>query len=279
MSATQHDQNKASQNAPLLSQWHQVRRDIWDTLSQPRLWVKLAWRDVKLQFERSRIGVFWMTLQAAAWVGAITFVFGGIMGPVEVYTVYVAIGIVLYNFITVIITDSSDVFIQNRLVIHSHPNPYFSYILKHVTYAVIQLALQSLVVIAVFLIMNYPLSSKAFLAIPGIALGVLISVNLTLIFSLLGLKIGDFRFAMSALMRLGLFITPILWSVEGGGPYKQFAALVNPMSHFINIIRMPLMGQYAPILSYYVVFASTLISAIFGIVLFARSRRAIPMWL
>lgn len=254
-------------------------RDVRETFSQPRLWLKLAWRDVYLQFERAHIGPFWMTLQSAAWVFAIIFVFGGIMGPIKEYTIYVAIGIVLYNFITVIITDSSDVFIKNRLVIHSHPNPYFSYVLKHVTYAVIQLAFQSIVVFAAYIMMGYPVSSVALLAIPGVALGILMGVGLTLIFSLLGLRIGDFRFAMSAIMRLGLFITPILWTVEGGGALKQFAALVNPMAHFINIVRMPLMGEYAPMLSYYIVFGCIMASFIVGAVLFAKLRRAIPMWL
>ena len=147
-------------------------KDVIDSFSLPRLWLKLAWRDISVQFERSFLGPFWMTLQAAAWIGAIVFVFAGIMGPGRDYSVYVAIGIVLYNFMTVIITDSSDLFIRNRIIIHSHPNPYFVYVMRQVMFGLFQLILQSLTVIVVFVFLQYPLSSTSLLAIPGLILGI-----------------------------------------------------------------------------------------------------------
>ena len=266
--------------APLVpSQYRLAVRDIMSSLSQPRLWANLAWRDIVVQFERSLLGPFWMTLQAAAWIGAIVFVFGGIMGPHKEYAVYVAIGIVLYNYITVIITDSSDVFIRNRIIIHSHPNPYFAYVLRQVNFANIQLVFQSLIVVVVFAFVGFPISMMALLAILGMVLCVIMSVFLALIFSLLGLRWGDFRFGMLAIMRLGLFVTPILWTVEGGGWLKQLAANVNPMAHFINIVRMPLMGELPPMLSYYVVFGCIIAGVSLGGYLFVHLRRTISMWL
>lgn len=253
--------------------------DIKLAYSRPRLWVNLAWRDVVVQFERSFLGPLWMTFHAAAWVGAIVFVFSGIMGPVSEYAVYVSLGIVLYNFITVIVTDSSDIFIRNRIIIHSHPCPYFSYILRQVMFGIIQLLFQSIIVLLVFIVTGFGVTPIALLAIPGLFLGVLMGVSLSLLFSVLGLRIGDFRFAMLALMRLGLFVTPILWFVEGGGEAKQLAATVNPMAHFIAIVRMPMMGEVPSMLSYGIVIGSVCACALAGFLFFAKLRRTIPMWL
>lgn len=253
--------------------------DIISTLKQPRLWVLLGWRDVQMQFERTRLGPFWMTLQAAAWIGAVIFVFAGIMAPPREYAVYVAVGIVLYNFITVIVTDSSELFIRNRIVIHSHPNPYFSYILRQVAIAVIQLGLQSLMIVLVFAIARYPVGIEALLVIPGLMLGIIMGVTLTTLFSLLGLRYGDFKFSMLAIMRLGLFITPILWMEEGGGWMKRLAADINPMAHFIDLIRMPLLGDVPPMSSYLVAIGCVIITGYFGWKLFARQRSSIPMWI
>jgi len=261
------------------SQFSLAISDIVNSLTRHRLWINLAWRDVAVQFERSLLGPLWMTFQAAAWVGAIIFVFGGIMGPQKEYAVYVALGIVLYNFVTIIVTDSSDIFIRNRIVIHSHPNPYFAYILRQVVIAIIQLLFQSIIVFIVFIFAGYGLTSTAFLAIPGLFLGIIMSVSLALMFSLLGLRLGDFRFALLAIMRLGLFVTPILWFVEGGGWLKQLAANVNPMAHFINIVRMPMMGEVPSSMSYMIVLGSIIVCSIMGAFLFVKFRRSIPMWL
>ncbi|GLQ21978.1 ABC transporter permease [Algimonas porphyrae] len=255
-----------------------ARADIRDALRKPRLWLYLAWHDIRVQFERSILGPLWMSLQAAAWIVAIIFVFGGIMGPYREYAVYVAIGIVLYNFITAVVTDSSDIFIRNRIVIHSYANPYSAYVMKQVTTALIQLALQSGIVVIVFIAAGYPVGPLALLAVPGLALGVMMAMGLALCFSLLGLRYGDFRFAMLAIMRLGLFITPILWTQDGGGWAKQLAATVNPMAHFINIVRMPLMGQMPDPISYVIAVGCIIVAAILGWWLFVRLRPTIPMW-
>ncbi|MEM9600737.1 MAG: ABC transporter permease [Pseudomonadota bacterium] len=255
-----------------------ARADFRSAVAQPRLWVHLAWHDIRVQFERSLLGPLWMSLQAAAWIIAIIFVFGGIMGPYREYAVYVAIGIVLYNFITTIVTDSSDIFIRNRIVIHSYANPYSAYVLKQVVYALIQLALQSIIVLIVFIGAQYAVGPMALLAIPGLILGIMMALGLALCFSLLGLRYGDFRFAMLAIMRLGLFITPILWTQEGGGWMKTLAANLNPMAHFINIIRMPLMGGTPPTISYIVAVGCILFTSLLGAWLFVRLRSTIPMW-
>lgn len=253
--------------------------DIRDAISKPRLWLYLAWHDTRVQFERSLLGPLWVSLQAAAWIVAIIFVFGGIMGPYREYAVYVAIGIVLYNFITIIVTDSSDIFIRNRIVIHSYANPYSAYVMKQVTTALIHLVLQSLIVLTVFLIAQYSVGPLALLAIPGLVLGILMAMGLALCFSVLGLRFGDFRFAMLAIMRLGLFITPILWTQEGGGWMKTLAANVNPMAHFIDVVRMPLMGEMPSLTNYLVCVGCIIFATILGWRLFVSFRRTIPMWI
>jgi len=272
-------QSKSPLHGKPPSQLGRAIEDVYSSVTQPRLWVHLAWRDINVQFERSFLGPFWMAFQAAAWVGAIVFVFGGIMGPHREYTIYVAIGIVLYNFITVIMTDSSDIFIRNRIAIHSHPNPYFSYVLRQVMYAIIQLIIQSSVVVIAFIMMQTAITPVAIWAVLGLFSGILMGICLALSFSLLGLRFGDFRFLMLAVMRLGLFVTPILWTVESGGGLKRLAAHINPMAHFINTIRMPLMGELPPLESYIVVGGSIVFCLVLSSFLFVKLRRSIPMWI
>ncbi len=253
-------------------------RDFCQSFARSDLWLKLAWRDVRVLFERSFIGPLWMTIQAALWTIAIVFVFGGIIAPVKEYVVYVAAGIVLYNFITVIATDSSEIFIKHRIIIHSHPNPYFAYILRHIGFSGIQLLFQSIVVAVAMVWAQHTLSLTALWAIPGIVLCVIMGVFTSLLFALIGLRWGDFRFAMLAIMRLGLFVTPILWYPDNGGALKKVAAQINPISHFVDVVRQPLLGSVPSTLNYVVVFTAIAIACFGSIWMFAKFRRTIPMW-
>ena len=254
-------------------------QDIIAALRQPRLWLALGWRDVRVQYERSIIGPFWLTIHAIAWIGAIVFVFSGVMGEHNEYAVYVAIGIVLYNFITTIITDSSDLFVRSRLIIHSHPIPYFSIILKQVVIALIQLGFQSLTVIAVFVLTGTKLTAIAWLALPGLVLGVFAALAIVCLIALIGLRYGDFRFFLLAAMRLGLFVTPILWTVNPDSTVKFWVANINPLTHFINLVRMPLKGEIPPQISYVIVIGLILALSFLASIIFTRQRATIPMWL
>jgi homopolymeric O-antigen transport system permease protein len=257
----------------------QAGRDAACSLAQWPLWIKLGIRDVFVQYERAVIGPFWLTLQAAAWIGAIVFVFSGLLDESgRDYAAYVAVGLVLFNFITTIVTNGSEVFIQNRIVIHSHPSPYFAYVLRLVVSALFQLALQSIAIIITFLLIGEQLNAQAWLAIPGLVLGILMCVSLALTFGLAGVRFGDFRFAMLAVMRLMLFVSPIMWRPENGGALKKIAANINPISYYIEIVRGPILGHPPALWVYGAALAWFVAFSLIALVWFILSRRTISMW-
>ncbi len=257
----------------------QAGRDAIDSLRRWPLWFTLGIRDIFVQYERAIIGPFWLTLQAGAWIGAIIFVFAGILDESgRDYAAYVAIGLVLFNFVTATVTNGSEVFIQNRIVIHSHPSPFFAYVLRLVVSSLFQLVLQSIAIIVTFVIIGQGLSSQAWLAIPGLMLGVLMCLVLAMTFGLAGIRFGDFRFAMLAIMRLMLFVSPIMWRPETGGWLKKIAANINPIAYYIEIVRGPMLGQVPSLWVYGAALAWLVGFTLIAIIWFIHSRRTISMW-
>ncbi len=253
--------------------------DVVESLRQWPLWIKLGIRDVFVQYERAVIGPFWLTLQAGAWIGAIIFVFAGVLDETgRDYAAYVAIGLVLFNFITTTVTNGSEVFIQNRIVIHSHPSPYFAYVLRLAVSALFQLALQSIAIVITFIIIGEKLSPLAWLAIPGLMMGIVMCVVLALTFGLAGVRFGDFRFAMLAIMRLMLFVSPIMWRPETGGWLKKMAANINPIAYYIEIVRGPMLGQVPELWVYGAAMAWLLSFTLIATIWFILARRTISMW-
>jgi ABC-type polysaccharide/polyol phosphate export permease len=254
-------------------------RDVLASLRNWPLWIKLGIRDVFVQYERAIIGPFWLTLQAGAWIGAIIFVFAGILDETgRDYAAYVAIGLVLFNFITTTVTSGSEVFIQNRIVIHSHPSPYFAYVLRLVVSSLFQLVLQAIAIVVTFIIIGEHLSPQAWLAIPGLIMGFMMCTVLALTFGLAGVRYGDFRFGMLAIMRLMLFVSPIMWRPEAGGWLKKLAANINPIAYYIEIVRGPMLGRVPDLWVYGAAFAWLVAFTLIATVWFIRARRTISMW-
>ncbi|WP_323761778.1 ABC transporter permease [Maricaulis sp.] len=246
-----------------------------------RLWLVLGIREVNSYYQRAFIGPAWLTVHAGVWIAAVTFIFGFVIGLDEstpMYAAHVAVGIVMFHFITNIVAGSSEVFIKSRIMIHSHPNPLLIHPMRLVASAVYEMALQLPVIIAVFMIFQTSLTPTAWLAIPGLMMNFVMGVAVALLFALAGARFGDFRFVTLAGMRLALFITPVFWPADRLGPDTRFIADANPFTHFIAIVRDPLLGEPAPMLAWITVLAWFALCAVVGGAWFASARRTIPMW-
>jgi ABC-type polysaccharide/polyol phosphate export permease len=246
-----------------------------------RLWLVLGYREVNAQYQRAWIGPFWLTVHAAVWIAATTFIFSMVITtPQDVgrYCAHVAIGIVMFNLITNIVTGGSEVFIKSRIMIHSHPNPLLIHPLRLAAASAYQFALQLPAVAGVFLIFGTTLTHNAWMALVGLLVNLAMAGNIALLFALAGARFGDFRFVTLSGMRLALFITPIFWSRAQVSEANQWVLDLNPFAHFIAIVRDPLLGSYAPMLSWIHTGAWFMICLTIGGIWFVRTRRSIAMW-
>jgi ABC-type polysaccharide/polyol phosphate export permease len=78
-------------------------------------------------------------------------------------------------------------------------------------------------------------------------------------------------------MRLLFFATPILW-MPPPGSFLDRVAQLNPISHFIAIVRDPLIHDTVPMLSWVVVLVITAIGVPAGVLCYARTRDKIVFW-
>ena len=82
----------------------------------------------------------------------------------------------------------------------------------------------------------------------------------------------------ATIMQVAYFLTPVLWIPPETGP-RAIAAVVNPFSHYIAILREPLLDGTVPYFSWLVVLGCTLTLLLLSLVFFAVSRRKIVFWL
>src|SRR3954471_23798983 len=92
--------------------------DFIGGLKHWELWLTLGWHDVHQRYRRSIVGPFWLTISMGLMIGGLAYLYSGLFGqPLERYLPYVAVGIIVFNLITSIFIEGSDVFIHSSKTI------------------------------------------------------------------------------------------------------------------------------------------------------------------
>ena len=253
-------------------------QDLLDSIRRPEVWFVLGVEDFRQPYERSVAGILWAMLQPAAWVAAIGTFFAPLLAddPAD-YVVHIAVGIVVYNFLTASLTASGNVFVVQRNLIRNFPLPLLVHILRAMMRCVCRFGMQALLIIVVFAVLMRPPGPWSLLVIPATALVIVAGVAASLLVSIITARFGDMQHAVASLMSLLFFATPIIWFIPESGAQRTLA-LLNPMTHFIEIIRGPLAGTAPDPLSWAVAISCTLLALVIGFVLFALFRNQILLW-
>lgn len=251
--------------------------DIAASLKAPRLWLRLGVRDLVNEHARAALGILWPLIGALAWIVIIYFFIGGTLGEGNpTYLAYLTIGIVVYNFASGVLVNGVNSFIRFRNLILNIPNPMFIYPLRTLTKVSVSTSLQILFIVIALLICGVQPQLSWLWAVGVLPLFFLTGAFLCLGMGIVGVFFGDLRFMMQPIMRMLMFTTPIFWYSKGEG-LRMLATVYNPLSHYISIVREPLLGNPYPLLSLWVVIACTLLSGVISLILFHAVRNAMVL--
>ena len=255
-------------------------QDIAQSFARVPLWITLGWYDFELQYRRAFIGPLWEFIIVGVWVAGLGLLFGRLLGQDQGdYLIYVASGVVLWQYMSSTLTTGANVFVVNSRQIVSINNPLYTYVLRNVVEHLVKLGIHSLVFVAVMALTRTPVKAVMLLAVPGLAVLLLTTLWVVPLLGFIGTRFRDFPHLLRAVMRFLFFATPVFWYADGLDD-RAFLADYNPFTHFLEIVRAPLIGDPASL----VFVDSTVIAAnAIGIgIMFAmynRLRRSLTLWL
>jgi ABC-type polysaccharide/polyol phosphate export permease len=134
------------------------------------------------------------------------------------------------------------------------------------------------ILVVVFILMPFSVNTSTLLAPAGLLLLLINSVWIGLMFGILCARFRDIPQIITSLLQIAFFLTPIFWKPEMLGKH-QWIAQINPLFHLMEVIRNPLLGKSAPLLSWGVVLSITAIGSIASLRLFSRYRPRVAYWL
>jgi len=278
--------------------WEDIERGI----RQKELWGHLGWQDIKQRYRRSVIGPLWITLSMAVTAAGLGLLYSQLLGsPISTYLPYLTVGFIIWNFILGCITEGTDTFITNEGLIKHLPAPLTVFALRTV-WRLSLMFLHNLVVYVIVLALFFGdlsvpytmtpdgvqqpgLTWAVLLAIPAFMLVAFNGVWVTLLFGIISTRYRDIPQVIAALTQLMFFMTPIVWSTDilqakfaGEGQWRSLIAELNPLYHFVQIVRAPLIGNVQSWHNWAVVGGITVIGWILALVAMRNYRARVSYW-
>ncbi|MQA64225.1 MAG: ABC transporter permease [Actinophytocola sp.] len=250
--------------------WARAFADIRLGLSDRELWSHLGWQDIKQRYRRSVLGPLWITLSMGITAIGLGLLYSQLFGAeIGTFLPYITVGFIVWAFILGCLTEGADTFISNEGLIKHLPAPLTVYALRTTWRLTIMFGHNLIVyfaVLAIFfsdLLGEYKIVETArvfqpgldwsiLLAIPAFLLLLINGVWVSLLLGVVSTRFRDVPQVISALSSLLFFMTPIVWSTDilsarftdlADAGWRVYIYELNPLYHFIQIIRAPMIGN------------------------------------
>ncbi|MFI7117744.1 ABC transporter permease [Amycolatopsis sp. NPDC049868] len=281
--------------------------DIKTGFAAKELWGHLGWQDIKQRYRRSVIGPFWITISQGVIALGLGLLYSQLFNlPTATFLPYISTGFIIWGFISGCLSEGMETFISNEGLIKQLPAPLSVYVLRTVWRQTLMLAhnlIVYVIVVAIFftsLDQPYAMSGAcvngalchpglgwySLSAIPGILVLALNAGWVTLLLGIISTRYRDIPQVINSLIQLLFYMTPIVWPIDqlmaGGARDGVSWALPyvygNPLFHFIQIVRAPLIGQAVSLNSWFVVLGITVVGWGLALVAMRNYRSRVSYW-
>lgn len=254
--------------------------DLLGGLARAPLWWSLAWQDIKQRYHRSFLGPFWITISTGVFVGAMGPLYGALLGQdVSTYLQHVAISFIIWTFISSIINESGTAFIGAEGFIKQIALPLSLHVFRLLAKNGLMLAHNALIIVLVLIFLPPAHWGNLWLLPFGLLLVLGNLFWIALLLAVLSARFRDIPQIVASVVQALFFLSPIIWKADMLGPHNRFVADFNPLYHFIEVIRAPLLGSPVHALNWLVTGGLMVGGSILAFVVFARLRARVPYWL
>lgn len=255
----------------------------WDDLRQGvarhRLVRTMVQTDFKSRYKGTLLGAFWLTATAGVTVLGLGVIYAQVFQiDFRTYLPYVAIGMMVWGLINGFVTESLTTFSGTATVFTQIKIPMSVFPMTLTGRLMTTFFYRALVVIAILFVGGQMIAPWQIAAsLVGVAIIAWAGFWLAILFGILGARFKDFGQFVNAFMTFAFFMTPVFWDASRLGQYS-FVAHYNPLYHFLNVVRGPLIGSNDIGLSFIVagIFSILLPLAAFG--MFAKFRHRLAYW-
>ncbi|MEN3794242.1 ABC transporter permease [Fulvimarina sp. MAC3] len=241
-------------------------------------WGRLGWYDIRQRYRGSMLGPLWSTISMAVSTVALGLFYGFLLGmELAEYIPFLCLGLILWGFLSALLTEAPQVFISNAGIIRESPAPIGIYVFQLIWRNMIVLGHNMIVFLVVALVFGLMPTASIFLVLPGMALVLINGIWLTLLLGMSSAKYRDVAQMTNAFLQLLFFMTPILWKPTLLGPWMPLVYL-NPFASLLAVVRDPLIGAEISPLPWLVCTVMAVLGWSLALFVASRLRRSLVLW-
>jgi lipopolysaccharide transport system permease protein len=219
--------------------------DLKDLWAFRELLYFLTWRDVKVRYKQTELGVAWAIIQPLFTMLVFTLFFGRLAGvPSDnvPYPVFAYAGLLAWTFFANAITNSGNSLVGSANLITKVYFPRMIIPGAAVAAGLVDFAI-AFVVLVVLMIYYGVMVTWSLLMFPVVVLlTTLLALGMGMWLSALNVKYRDVRFALPFLVQLWMFVSPVIYPASFLPPKFRWLLWLNPMTGIIEGYRSALFG-------------------------------------
>ena len=245
-------------------------REVW---AYRELMYFLVWRDVKVRYKQTALGVVWVALQPIALAAMFTIVFSRFLAAPSAglpYPAFVLAGLVPWQFFAAAVGRSSLSLVANEHLLTKIYFPRIMIPLASVLTASIDMLFTVGVLGAVLIYYGIGLPTVALFLPLLFALLLAAAMGIGLLLSALNVRYRDIQAIVPFLTQIWLFATPIAYAATLVPAEWRWLYDVNPMVGIVDGFRWAIAGGSFPSS----LFSSAAVITVLGIVSIFYFRRA-----
>lgn len=236
-----------------------------------------TWRDLKVRYKQTFIGVAWAIFQPFITMVVFSVFFGSLVGvPSDniPYPIFVYTGLLFWQFFSSALSDTSNCLIGNQAIITKIYFPRLILPISSVITKLVDFFVASIILVFLMFYYGYTPNLLGILVVPLLLLvSFFAAVGGGLFLASINVKYRDVRYALPFFIQILLYITPVIYPSSIVGKYSWILA-INPMTGVIKMARATILGVgYANWTLILISLVAVIVLFIFGVVMFKRTER------
>lgn len=249
-------------NAPAVAQWAGEERvirarhglaaiDLRELWHYRELLGMLAWRNIAIRYKQTYLGVAWAVLQPVLTVAVLTFVFQR-MAKIEIdtrgvpYPLVVLAGLLPWQFFANALGDSSASLLSAQSMITKIYFPRILIPISAVLSGCVDFGISLVLLFAMMLYYHMPFTATLLLLPLFFLMIVTTTCAMGFWFSALNVKYRDVKYVVPFIIRIGMFICPVMY-LSVSAKWQFWYSALNPLVGILEGFRWAAFGHlYEP---------------------------------
>jgi lipopolysaccharide transport system permease protein len=245
--------SKTADSSPILQVFEPQRSRLrvnWRELWHYReLLFFLAWRDIKVRYKQTALGMLWAVLQPVLTMLVFSLIFGRLAGlgrrlPANVpYPLYVYAGLILWLFFSHAVASSGASLVGSANLITKVYFPRMIIPLAPVGVTLVDFLISSVVLAGMMIVYGISPGTEVVLAPLFVGGAMLAAVGVGAFLAAATATYRDFRYVIPFMLQIWMFSTPVIYPAAIIPERFRWLLPLNPMAGLIEGFRAALLGQ------------------------------------